>query len=49
LSKRRSGMTELSCPGTPETVRMWIPTQGGQVFRADGGHPTDLMAATLPI
>jgi IS6 family transposase len=28
---------------------LWIPIQGGQVFQADGGHPTDLMAATLPI
>jgi hypothetical protein len=30
-------------------VLMWIPIQGGQVFQPDGGHPTDLMAATLPI
>jgi transposase len=28
---------------------LWIPIQGGQVFQPDGGHPTDLMAATLPI
>ena len=37
----RLGFTALS------TMR--IPTQGGQVFRSDGGHPTDLMAATIPI
>jgi hypothetical protein len=29
--------------------KVWIPIQGGQVFQPDGGHPTDLMAATLPI
>ena len=28
---------------------LWIPIQGGQVFHPDGGHPTDLMPATLPI
>ena len=26
-----------------------IPTQGGQVFRFDRGHHSDLMAATIPI
>ena len=26
-----------------------IPTQGGQVFRSDRGHRSDLMAATIPI
>jgi hypothetical protein len=26
-----------------------IPTQGGQVFRSDPGHCSDLMAATIPI
>ena len=26
-----------------------IPIQGGHVFRFDPGHPTDLMAATIPI
>ena len=26
-----------------------IPTQGGHRFRFDRGHPTDLMAATIPI
>jgi hypothetical protein len=26
-----------------------IPTQGGQVFRPDRGHRSDLMAATIPI
>jgi hypothetical protein len=35
--------------GWEHTVKVWIPIQGGQVFQADGGHPTDLMAATLPI
>jgi hypothetical protein len=30
-------------------LTLWIPIQGGQVFQPDGGHPTDLMAATLPI
>jgi hypothetical protein len=30
-------------------ISVWIPIQGGQVFQPDGGHPTDLMAATLPI
>jgi hypothetical protein len=28
---------------------MRIPTQGGQVFRPDRGHRSDLMAATVPI
>ena len=26
-----------------------IPMQAGHVFRFDPGHPTDLMAATIPI
>jgi hypothetical protein len=28
---------------------MRIPAQGGQVFRSDPGHCSDLMAATIPI
>jgi len=28
---------------------MRIPTQGGQAFRFDRGHPSDLMPATIPI
>jgi transposase-like protein len=32
-----------------EAGEVWIPIQGGQVFQPDGGHPTDLMPATLPI
>jgi hypothetical protein len=30
-------------------VPLRIPTQGGQVFRFDRGHRSDLMAATIPI
>ena len=29
-------------------AKLRIPTQGGQVFRLDGGHRTELMAATIP-
>ena len=35
--------------GNSQHLRVWIPIQGGQVSQPDGGHPTDLMAATLPI
>jgi len=30
-------------------IKVRIPTQGGQVFRSDPGHCSDLMAATIPI
>jgi len=30
-------------------VILRIPTQGGQVFRFDRGHRSDLMVATIPI
>jgi hypothetical protein len=39
----------ITFQGLPLTIKaVRIPTQGGQVFRADGGHPTGLMAATIP-
>ena len=30
-------------------IELRIPTQGGQLFRFDGGHRSNLMAATIPI
>jgi hypothetical protein len=30
-------------------TRLRIPTRGGQAFRSDRGHRSDLMAATIPI
>jgi hypothetical protein len=44
---RRSGRASHACTN----FAWWylrIPTQGGQVFRLDGGHRTELMAATIP-
>jgi len=38
---------ELVFWNIPDGLR--IPTQGGQVFRSDPGHCSDLMAATIPI
>jgi hypothetical protein len=35
--------------GPSPGIEMRIPTQGGQVFRPDRGHPSDVMAATIPI
>ena len=35
--------------GSLSVLRKKIPTQGGQVFRPDRGHRSDLMAATIPI
>jgi hypothetical protein len=32
-----------------QVANLRIPTQGGQVFRSDPGHCSDLMAATIPI
>jgi transposase len=34
--------------GTLERI-LRIPTRGGQAFRSDRGHRSDLMAATIPI
>jgi hypothetical protein len=36
-------------PAETPAQRVRIPTQGGQVFRSDPGHCSDLMAATIPI
>ena len=46
ISHKNEGSLEGCAP--IEAFHMRIPTQGGQVFRHEGGHPTDLKAATIP-
>ena len=44
-----AGLAAARARGRHGGRKLWIPTQGGQAFRSDRGHPTDLMAATIPI
>jgi hypothetical protein len=43
------GKRRRNCGGRTSDIQLWIPIQGGQAFRFDPGHDSDLMAATVPI